>query len=241
MRNYLTFNGVDCRTYGVYISGDGTFSAPARAYDFKQIPGSNGDLIGNEKRLENIEVTYPAFVYTNFSQNIGNFRSFLLSQIGYQKLTDTYHPDEYRMACYAAPFEPEVVPGNHAGQFEITFTCKPQRFLNSGDTPQTFSSSGNITNPTAFPARPLLKIVGTGSVTIGGVTMTVSSHPYSSTGMMVDCDTLDAYCIDNNAYVNLNRYLALNKNDYPELTAGTSSVTLSSVTSVQITPRWWQV
>ena len=60
MRNYFTLNGQDSRDFGVYISGQGAFSAPSRANQFIQIPGRNGDLIGYEKRLENMEVVYPA-------------------------------------------------------------------------------------------------------------------------------------------------------------------------------------
>ena len=63
MRNYLIFNGKDSRDFGVYISGQGTFGAPARAYNVIPIAGRNGDLVTHEKRLENISVTYRAFIY----------------------------------------------------------------------------------------------------------------------------------------------------------------------------------
>ena len=138
MRNYFILDGVDSRDYGVYISGQGTFSAPQKAYEFYNIPGRNGALIGNEKRLENILVTYEAFIYTNFDANIAAFRAFLLSRNGYVRLTDSYHPDEFRLACYTGPFEPTVEKKNDAGRFEITFTCMPQRYLLSGETEYTW-------------------------------------------------------------------------------------------------------
>lgn len=134
MRNYFTFAGVDSRDFGVYISGQGTFSAPQKAYTFYNIPGRNGALIGSDKRLENLEVSYEAFIYKDFDENLAAFRSFLLSQDGYQRLSDSYHPDEYRMAAYVGPFEPAVQKTNDVGSFTITFSCKPQRFLISGDT-----------------------------------------------------------------------------------------------------------
>lgn len=142
MRNYLTIAGRDSRDFGVYISGQGTFSAPERAYEFLPIPGRDGALIGNEKRLENMEVSYEAFIYENFSENIANFRSFLLSLIGYQRLEDSYHPDEFRMACYVGPFEPEVEDSNDAGKFTITFNCKPQRYLKDGETTYVYGPQG---------------------------------------------------------------------------------------------------
>ena len=145
MRNYLVFGGRDSRDFGVYISGQGTFSAPSRAYDFYAIPGRNGAVIGNEKRLENIEVSYECFIYANFDKNISDFRSYLLSCIGYQELTDSYHPDEFRMACYVGPFEPTVTKKNDAGSFTLTFNCKPQRFLQSGKTAYSWVSGGEQT------------------------------------------------------------------------------------------------
>lgn len=134
MRNYFILNGVDSRDYGVYISGQGTFSAPQKAYTFYNVPGRNGAILGSENRLENINVSYEAFIYTDFDNNIAKFRTFLLSLNGYQRLSDSYHPDEYRYAVYQGPFEPKVTKMNDSGSFVITFSCKPQRYLLSGDT-----------------------------------------------------------------------------------------------------------
>ncbi len=133
MREYFILNGVDSRDFGVYISGQGTFSAPQKAYTFYNIPGRNGALLGNEHRLENINVSYEAFIYTDFDNQLAAFRSFLLSIDGYAKLSDSYHPDEYRYAVYQGPFEPTVEKTNDAGKFTIIFSCKPQRYLLSGD------------------------------------------------------------------------------------------------------------
>lgn len=145
MRNYLTFGGRDSRDFGVYISGQGTFSAPEKAYTFYSIPGRSGALIGNERRLENIKVSYECFIYSNFSQNIADFRTFLLSLDGYQELTDSYHPDEFRLACYTGPFEPTVTTKNDAGSFTLTFNCKPQRYLYSGRNHYYWAAGGHQT------------------------------------------------------------------------------------------------
>lgn len=242
MRNYLTFGGVDCRDYGVYISGSGVFDAPARAYDLQSIPGRDGALLGTEMRLENIEVTYPAFVYSNFFQNVRAWRSYLLSCRGYQRLTDTYYPDEYRLGLFVGPLDVGPTKRLDAGSFEMVFNCKPQRYLLSGETPITISSTSSITNPTLFPSKPLITVHGTGSVSFGGVTITVTEEVYSSLGTSIDCDRMDAYCVYNGSTLNLNRYVQLSQNDYPELPAGTSQITVGNgISSVVIVPRWWQL
>lgn len=242
MRNYLTFGGADSRDYGVYISGSDVFNAPARDYNMQSIPGRDGALVGYEKRLENIEVTYPAFIYANYKERIQAWRNFLLSCVGYQRLTDSYHTDEFRLGVYAGPMDVEPTTALKAGRFDMSFDCKPQRFLVSGEIEQTFSASRTINNPTLFPSRPLIRIVGKGTVGIGGKTLTVLEHPYYTYGMFVDCNTLDAYWITGGTYVNLNRYLQLSSNDYPELAPGSTAVTLGTgITQVRITPRWWRL
>lgn len=138
MRNYFTFDKFDSRDFGVYISGTGTFASPTREYDNIVVPGRNGDLLGLEHRLENVKLTYPAFMYTDFRKGMTELRSALLSVIGYARLYDTYHPDEYRLAVYKGGLEPDVVGGNYAGQFDITFECLPQRFLIEGEKQLTY-------------------------------------------------------------------------------------------------------
>ena len=83
MRKTLSFANKNLILYGVYISGSGVFNSPVKAYDPIQIPGRDGDILGREKRLEDIEVTYPAFIYTNFKQNVSDLRYYLLSKDGY--------------------------------------------------------------------------------------------------------------------------------------------------------------
>lgn len=235
MRNYLVFNGQDSRDYGVYISGQGTFSAPKRAYNIVPIAGRNGDLITHEKRLENINVTYRAFIYTNFDTNLRNWRNFLLSCIGYKELSDSYHTDEFRMACYDDDFDPDVTSKNDAGEFKITFNCKPQRYLNSGKTVTTLTADGSINNPTLFDAQPLLRVYGDGILGINSQSITISgSDVYTD----IDCEMMDAY----KGAANKNHTITLTNHNFPVFTAGTNSIDLGTgITKVEITPRWWRV
>lgn len=235
MRNYFTFDNTESRFFGVYINGQGTFSSPARSYNLISIPSRNGDLVGLDTRLENVELTYNAFIYTNFNSNIESLRAFLLSHNGYYKLSDTYHPNEYRMALYQGPLTPDVTQKNDAGQFDLTFICKPQRFLTSGDTVTTVTASTTITNPTKFDSQPLLRVYGTGELEVGGVTITIST---ASTYTDIDCEMMD--CFKGTA--SKNQYVSFSSNDFPVLVSGSNVITLGAgITKVEITPRWWTV
>ena len=235
MRNYFTLNGVDSRDFGVYITGSGTFSAPSREYNVVPIPGRNGNIVGSEKRFENLELKYPAFIYNNFDANIRDFRNFLLSLVGYHILIDTYHSDEFRMALYEGEFNPNVEPKNDAGAFDIVFNCKPQRFLLTGESVTTLTASGTITNPTLFNSQPLLRVFGTGQLGINSETITISA---ADTYTDIDCEMMD--CFKGTA--NRNRYVSFSSYNFPVLAPGVNNISLGAgITKVEITPRWWRI
>lgn len=167
----LSFDNVSSRTYGVYITGEAVYNAPGRDVEMVEIPGRNGSFALDKGRFQNIEVTYPAGIFadneTDFAEAISDFRNFLCSRRGYVRLTDEYNPNEYRMAIYKSGLE--VSPAQlKAGEFTITFDCKPQRWLTSGETAATVANNGTLTNPTLFESSPLLAVEGYGTIGFNG-------------------------------------------------------------------------
>lgn len=235
MRNYFYLNNVDSRNYGVYLSGQGTFSAPRRAYNMIPVPGRNGDIVGTEKRFENLQLTYPAFIYTNFDTNLRNFRNFLLSLFGYVKLQDSYHADEFRKVIFEGPFEPTVEKRNDAGSFDIVFNCRPQRYLTSGEAVTTMTADGSISNPTLFDSQPLLRVYGTGILGIGSQSVTITQADVYTD---IDCEMMDCF----KGTSNKNPYVQFTDHNFPVLKPGTNNFSLGTgITKVEITPRWWRV
>lgn len=174
-KNFI-FDGVNSADYGVYITGAAVYNAPVRDVDMIEIPGRNGAFALDNGRFANITVTYPAGMYgvneTDFATAISDLRNALASRKGYCRLTDEYNPNEYRMAVYKSGLE--VTPAQlKAGEFEITFDCKPQRFLTSGETQQNVTSGATITNPTLFDSHPLLLVDGYGDIDINGDDITI--------------------------------------------------------------------
>ena len=135
MNQNLTFGGVNTADYGIYLTGAGTFSAPERDVEYVAVPGRNGDLLIDNGRWRNIEVTYPANIPREFEYRLPEYRARICAKRGYQRLEDTYHPDEYRMASFTSGLQPKPTPLNNGGQFDLVFNCKPQRYLKSGDKP----------------------------------------------------------------------------------------------------------
>lgn len=137
--NQLIYGGINTADYQIGISGGGTYAAPERDVTRYEVPGRNGELIVDNGRYKNIEVTYPAYIARRFKDRITDFRSALMAKRGYQRIEDTYHPDEYRMGTFVGAFDPETVGAyNNSAKFDLRFNCKPQRFLKSGDLPTQF-------------------------------------------------------------------------------------------------------
>lgn len=174
----FTFDGVSSANYGVYITGEGVFNAPERAVEMVDIPGRNGSYALDQGRFGNIEVTYTAGMVddseTNFADRLANVRNWLCSKKGYVRLEDDYNPDEYRMAVYSSGISVEHAD-LRTGEFEISFDCKPQRWLTSGETATAVANNGTLTNPTLFDAEPLLEVKGYGGIEFNGYEIDVEN------------------------------------------------------------------
>ena len=205
----LTFDGENSLDYGVMITGEAVYNAPERAAEMIEIPGRNGALVLDNGRFRNIIVTYPAGIadtsQTNFAQKIQAFRNVLASKVGYHRLEDEYNPDEYRMGVYKAGLEAAPAHYGRAGEFEIEFDCKPQRFLKSGETETTVSNNQQISNPTLFDAKPLLAVKGYGNLNVGDKTINLDNTVPLGQVVVADRTSKDNFL---NLYVNLRPLLA---------------------------------
>lgn len=131
---HVIFDGVDLADFGVTLSGTGTYNAPEADADYVSIPGKSGDLILDNGRYKNISVSYPVNIETKLPEKAEALSAFLMSRKGYCRLEDSYHPDEFRMAQFAGPIDIDVFGQfNKWGTTTLTFICKPQRFLKSGE------------------------------------------------------------------------------------------------------------
>lgn len=229
---YLTFAGRSSEDFKAHISGSGTFVSPTRDVESIAVPGRNGDLHIDQGRYENINITYPAFITEDFEKNYSALKAFLLSQIGYKILADSYHPDHYRRARFTGNITPHMTTLNRAGDFELSFDCDPRMFLKSGDEPIQINTSGEIFNSTMFPSKPLIRAYGTGTLGVGEDTITITqADDYTD----IDCELMDAY----KGQVNCNSNIILNSGKFPTLPSGKSGISLDGITRVIVYPRWF--
>lgn len=232
--NYFRYAEKNSTDFGVWISGESTYSSPEKDIEAVVIPGKNGTLTIDNGRFHNIAVSYPAFIVDNFVQNFDAFKAFLASVKGYAKLSDTYHPDYYRLARFNASIDPEMTQDNRHGRFTVTFDCDPRRFLVSGERAVTFTANGSLKNPALFDAKPLIRAYGIGYFTISGIRVNITTaNEYTD----IDCELQEAY----KGTTNCNGNITLVNGEFPILKSGTNTIVISGLSRLDITPRWWTV
>ena len=234
MKNFIIFNGQSLRDFGVYISGLNTYNAPSRDVDSVKVPGRNGTLTMDNGRYNNINVTYPAFICNNYDARVEALRNFLLSQSGYKRLEDTYHPEEFRLARWAGEFTADTLDALIAGKFDLTFDCYPQRFLKEGERQIELTANGSVNNIYSQTALPLIRAYGTGSFSLNGISVTISS---ALTYTDIDCELQE--CYKDSLSTNRNAYVTLTNGEFPKLSPGANAATMSGISKLIITPRFW--
>ena len=144
MTHLFKYNGRSSQDFGIRLSGEDTWRKPSPDLERTAVPGRNGDLIASNRRYNNVDISYKAGIIHDFASNYNGFINHVLSEPGYHRLEDSYHPDVYRMAVVETDFEPEMTAFNNHGQFKVCFNCKPQTFLRSGDQELVFTSDSII-------------------------------------------------------------------------------------------------
>lgn len=245
------FDGRSAAEFGISISGSETFNAAERDVETVSIPGRNGDLIVDKGRYKNVPVSYPASICDDFAANAEAARAWLGSRVGYCRLEDDYDPEHFRLARFQGPLS--FTPGflNKTAEATIRFDCKPQRFLKSGDEPIPLELNGvtTVSNFTAFPAKPLIKVKCSEDFTV-----TIDKTTVQPAGIGVHkVDGHNSYIIDTESMlvyppgvgdVYPDTYIKGTLVDGLALLPGGNFVEVrcrveGALQEAQIIPRWW--
>lgn len=227
----ITFNGVSSDSLGLIVEYSPTYNIPSRKMSAFEVAGRNGDILYQQNAFQNVVQPYDCYIQGNgnLSTAIQNVIAWLISNTGYLRLEDSYTANQYRLAyCNNAAEVANAL--NKMGRCTIEFSCKPQRFLTSGESATAITSGDTLTNSTAYDAKPLIYVntAQEGTIEIGGVSITCSAGEY-----YIDCDTQNAYF----GTTNMNSYISAS--EFPVLSSGSNTITLTDIDTCTITPRWW--
>lgn len=230
----LVVGNINCKDYGVFVSDAGIYASPEPDYTSYEIAGRNGDLHINNGRYKNVDITYQAFIAHEFEDKFVPFRSAILSQDGYVRIEDDFKQDMYRLGRLKSGIEGKIKLARGIGTFELEFDCKPQWYLKSGENETVFTENGSILNPTVFPSKPLIRVYGKGTVTVGTNVFVINTA--GTEFIEIDTDSKQAY--EGTA----NRNSNIKVNQWGSLTSGNNTITLGTgITKVTVKPRWYEL
>jgi phage-related protein len=235
-KDFFIFDNLRSSDFGIGIYGDQLFNAPERDCKSVSVPGRNGNLIIDSGNYKNIPQKYKAFIIKDVDVNLDGFRDALLKKSSsYYRLEDTIKKDEFRLAR-ALPFDVDIVGILKAGKFTVSFDCKPQRFLKSGEIPIEITSGSSIFNHYSETALPLIRVYGNGTLTVGSVSLSVADSD-----VYTDIDSDLQECYKDSLANSKNSIVTLTNNIFPKLLPGENQITFTGFSKVEIIPRWWIV
>lgn len=232
MINHFTYNGKSSGELGLIVNGVNIYGSASRVVDKVQVPYRNGDLLIDTGAYNNYMLSYTVGIINNTKATAEAISEWLLAPKGYNRLTDTYNTDIYRMATYYNQLDYTLSMLYRYGSATISFDCKPQKYLLTGDLTTTITSNSTLANPSLMVAKPLVRVYGTGSFSINDTEVTVNT-----VDEYVDIDSESMQC--HKGDVNCGQNVQLT--EYPTLVGGDNTVTLDGVTRLVITPRWWKI
>jgi phage-related protein len=129
--NILKINGQALE--GIYVDAAISFNKPAKRVSTYSVPGRNGDLVIDEGTFDNVLITYPVFEKSTFPTEFDAIVNYLASLEGYQRIECSNDPQHYRLGRFVVPQNPTAKRLNRDGYWQLSFDCKPQRWLLSGE------------------------------------------------------------------------------------------------------------
>jgi phage-related protein len=229
-------DGVSADSVGIFLQGPIKFSAPVPIVEKKHIPGRNGDIIFDTGSYENRSGKVSCFSLCNdVESTLRLVNQYLFGKIGYRRLETKNDPDHFWMARVESGARMEI-RNNVLAPYEITFDCKPQRFLKSGeDEISNYTGEMVVTNHTAYKAKPLIYIYGVEPGTVRVGTYKIDVLDMTNSPIRIDCETMDVY----GGYSNLSHNVSMD--EFPVLVPGDNKIEFSGVSTVTIIPRWWEL
>lgn len=147
-------NGTGTGEFGIYISSDTYLNAPKIDYTEYTVPGRSGALIAGGDRLNNIIRKFTCHIQNSAAANFDAFKKLIYTNTGYMEISSDYEPEVYQLGYLAeeltaVPF----LPGDLLNiDFEIYFSCKPQKFYKTNQTTtMTPPSTQGYTLPRSHP------------------------------------------------------------------------------------------
>lgn len=229
-RSFFVWNGIDCRSKGIFLSGPVPIIRPEERVEHVQIPGRSGDLT----EIEGTDV-YNSYIQTASIIVRGGYRIREVYQWlrGSGYVTFGGEPDRRQNARIIGA----ITLNKHSYNLdwytgEVQFYCQPfkQRLY---DVTTTIAPGGSVLNAGDVVERPMFIItptVSTVMIAAGGYSLTVTDVPGER--IVVDSETKMVYTLSGATNLTANSV-----GQWPVLPTGSATISGSGWSTAEIQRR----
>lgn len=241
----FVFNGQRLSAFGACIVELPHYSIAMRDLSFNSVLGRSGDIITDNNRYKNVELSYKISSIPNNRMTAQEFiyrlTQWLVSTHEYGILKDTYNTGYFRKAVVMSIESPTATLGGIVST-SVTFNCEPFLYNDNGSVPLKYSTTnGSITatlhNPEQWRSAPIIRIIGSGDYSVAVSNQTSFSIDNVTDEITIDKTNEDVY--DKNGKSCNDKISCLK---LPEFPPSSSTVTINSTSNntftVEITPNW---
>ena len=249
----IVYGGESSSDYGMVVAEAPAYERPKRKQTIYNVPGRNGSILFQQDAWEDVNRSYKVWLAESNSRNlplakrVDRAEAWLNSQKGYVRLEDNFEPDVFRLAYYSGGdgFSNNMT---QYGEATINFTCRPERFLKSADSPIAINRGSDwaqvtYNNPTNFVSKPLFNFtIASTSVSFLMAGNGLVIGPGISGNIVIDCDTMQMYSANGGS---LSRYIS---GTFPTLQPGRNTIIIrllagsfSDITNATYTPRYFVI
>lgn len=238
-RGSFIFDGVNSESLNLFIQNRPILEAPLRKVEWRSVYGVSGEIPFDEGAYNNTNLELLMFI--DGKDLIGDRQKVynLLDSRGvYKDLIPYFDPDKiYRvMLNDKLSFHNEHSFGQRQALL-AKFTVKPYKYLINNDTIRILGNRGVVINPTNYASQPIIKVKGSGPVTL-----TINGFEFKIK------DVLDTITLSSERQVAYHEYASgvlapmnhlITTRDYPVLKPGSNNISVTgNVMQLYIEPRW---
>jgi len=226
------------RSDDMYLKIDGglTFTAPARDIELVEVQGRDGDILIDNGRYRSVNHAIPCRLVLPQGENLEmattRIHDWLSTDTNYHDFVWSGDPDFTYKALVYEEYETQRVLHRY-GRTVLKFRFHPIKYLTSSLEERPISNEEIIYNPYQIAAKPLIKLIGTGdmSIHIGDQKLDLRSV---DRGINIDSETQTVTSFDGQR----TEFDKMFSYPFPVLQRGDNSITFGeNVEAMHVTAR----
>lgn len=230
----FTYKGIRNDEMHLRVLNDVVFESPTRDVNVIQVPGRDGDLIVDNGRFNTVIRSIPCRIEVpngeNVEETIHKISQWLVDDGNFHPFTWDNDPE----FTYLARVSGSVVSNRllkTLGHTTIDFQLHPVKYLKTSLNETQIIESGRIHNPYGVTAKPLIRVIGDGNITIH-----IGGRPLVLQGIVLGC-IIDT---ETQTITSLSGQLTIferMRSPFPVLTPGENQITGPRFVQIHVTPR----